>query len=115
MHTVDTKSQLDLALKNRENKITITDKRIIKGLKVLDNVNIKDSDRNRCKYSLRNKSADSAFMGSIGFAPMIAGMANISFLQGMGVISSVGLHETLVIFADYNIKFKNDTIVLNKI
>ncbi|KKY00940.1 MULTISPECIES: hypothetical protein [Paraclostridium] len=115
MHTVDTKSQLDLALKNRENKITITDKRIVKGLKVLDNVNIKDSDRNRCKYSLRNKSADSAFMGSIGFAPMIAGMANISFLQGMGVISSVGLHETLVIFADYNIKFKNDTIVLNKI
>ncbi|MEN2257573.1 hypothetical protein AAIB48_07290 [Paraclostridium benzoelyticum] len=115
MHTVDTKSQLDLALKNRENKITITEKRIVKGLKVLDNVNIKDSDRNRCKYSLRNKSADSAFMGSIGFAPMIAGMANISFLQGMGVISSVGLHETLVIFADYNIKFKNDTIVLNKI
>lgn len=115
MHTADTKVELDLALKNRENKITVTDKRIVKGLKVLDNVNIKYSDRNRCKYSLRNKSADSAFMGSIGFAPMIAGMANISFLQGMGVISSIGLHETLVIFADYNINFKNDTIILTKI
>ena len=54
-------------------------------------------------------------MGSLGFAPMIAGMANISFLQGMGVISSVGLHESLVIFANYNIKFKNDTIILTKI
>ncbi|MDV8116352.1 hypothetical protein R3379_45335 [Bacillus sp. BAU-SS-2023] len=115
MHIADTKVELDLALKNRENKITITDKRIVKGLRVLDNVNIKDSDRNRCKYSLRNKSADSAFMGSIGFAPMISGMANISFLQGMGVISSVGLHEALVIFADYNINFKNDTIILTKI
>lgn len=115
MYTADTKVQLDLALKNREDKITITDKRIIKGLKVLDNVNIKDSDRNRCKYSLRNKSADSAFLGSIGFAPMFAGMANISFFQGMGIISSVGLHEALVIFADYNIKFKNDTIILTKI
>jgi hypothetical protein len=115
MYTADTKVQLDLALKNRENKITITDKRITKGLKVLDNVNIKDSDRNRCKYSLRNKSTDSAFMSTIGFAPMFAGMANISFFQGAGVISSVGLHEALVIFADYNIKFKNDTIILTKI
>ncbi|WP_250675454.1 hypothetical protein LZ906_009920 [Paraclostridium ghonii] len=115
MYTADTKAKLDFALKNRENKITITDKRIVKGLKVLHNANIKDSDRNRCKYSLRSKSADSAFMGSVGFAPMLAGIANISFFEGMGVISSVGLHQALVILADYNVAFKNDTIILTNL
>ncbi|MEG1132313.1 MAG: hypothetical protein RSD77_08335, partial [Romboutsia sp.] len=61
------------------------------------------------------KSDDSAFMGVIGFAPMVSGMGNISFMQAMGVISSAGLHETLIIFADYNINFKNDAIILTKI
>jgi hypothetical protein len=115
MNKIDSKAKLDEALKNREQKIIISDKRIVKALKVLDKVIIKDSDRNRCKSTLRSKSYDSAFMGFLGFAPMVSGIANISFLQAMGVISSTGLHETLVIFADYNINFKNDEIILTKI
>ncbi|WP_373599761.1 hypothetical protein [Paraclostridium bifermentans] len=114
MNKVASRSELYTALKNRDLKIIITDKRIIKGLKVLDNVVIKDSDRNRCKYALRNKSADSAFLGFVGFAPMISDMGNISFFQAMGVISTTGLHETLIIFSDYNIKYKNDEIILTK-
>ncbi|MEG2788579.1 MAG: hypothetical protein RR942_12265 [Romboutsia sp.] len=115
MIEVNSKILFDKALKTREKKIVVTDKRIVKGLKILDKVVIKESDRNRCKYTLRSKSDDSAFMGVIGFAPMVSGMGNISFMQAMGVISSAGLHETLIIFADYNINFKNDAIILTKI
>ncbi|CEP83118.1 hypothetical protein [Paraclostridium sordellii] len=114
MVKVDSKALLESSLKNRDKKIIITEKRIVKGLKVLDKVSIKDSDRNRCKYSLRSKSADAAFLGFIGFAPMVSDMGNISFMQAMGVISSVGLNETLVIFADYNIIYKDDEIILTK-
>lgn len=115
MDKVNNKAMLSKALDNQEKTIIIDDKKIIKGLKVLDNVVIKNSDRNRCKYSLKSKSYDSAFLGFIVFAPMISDMGNITFMEAMGVISSVGLHETLVIFADYNIKLKNDEIILTKI
>ncbi len=115
MNKVDNKAMLNKALRNTEKTIIITDKRIVKSLKVLDNIVIKASDRNRCKSILKSKSYNSAFMGFLGFAPMVSGMGNISFLQAMGVISSTGLHETLVIFADYNIKFKNDEIILTRI
>lgn len=115
MSIVDSRDNLSLALKSKQNKIVINDKKIVKNLKLLNNIDIKTSDRNRCKYTIKNKIADSAFLGSIGFAPMISGIANISFLQGIGIISSIGLNEILIIFSYYSIYYEKETIILNKI
>lgn len=115
MYNVKTKAELEAALKNNEPNIFIFDEKIVKSFKPLDNVNISSAFRNRCKYTLEKSYDGSAFLGSFGFAPMISEVGDISFFSAMSMISSVGLHQILIIFSHYNIKFKDNGILLSKI
>lgn len=115
MYNVKTKTELEVALKNKEASILISDEKIIKSFRPLDNVEITSAFRNRCKYTLEKSYDGSAFLGSFGFAPMITEVGDISFFNAMSIISSVGLHQILIIFSYYNIKFKDNGILLSKI
>ncbi len=111
--TVDNKESLISSLKNNDDKIIIINERIINKLKLLDDININKSDLNRCKYIL-NKQIDSvAFLGSFGFAPMISDICNISFVNALSLISTVGLSEILTILTKYKVKYKNEKIILS--
>lgn len=115
MYSVKTKAELEFALKNKESNIFISEGKIVKSFKHLDNVNISSTFRNRCKYTLEKSYDSSAFLGSFGFAPMITEVSNISFFNSISMISSVGLHQILIIFSCYNIKVKDSGILLSKI
>jgi len=115
MYKASTRAELEVALKNKENKVIVTDKKIVKTLQPLHNVVIGTSNRNRCKYTLEKSYDGSAFLGSFGFAPLVSEIGNVSFFSAMGIISSVGLHQILIIFDEYNIKFENNEILLNRI
>lgn len=52
MYKVNSKIELETALKNKEKHIIINDKRINKSLKPINNIVISNSNRNRCKYTL---------------------------------------------------------------
>ena len=115
MYKASTRADLEVALKNKESKIIVSDKKIVKTLQPLHNVVIKTSDRNRCKYTLEKSYDGSAFLGSFGFAPVVSEIGKVSFFSAMGIISSIGLHQILIIFSEYNIKFKNNEILLSRI
>jgi transcriptional regulatory protein LevR len=115
MYKANSKSELETALKNKKSHIIINDERIIKTLKLLDNIVISVSNRNRCKHTLKKSLDGAAFLSSIGFAPMISELAGVNFLSAMGIISSVGLHEILTIFSEYSIKYKVGEIILSRI
>lgn len=115
MYNANDKNELIIAIKNREKHIVISNNKMISSLKPLDGLILDIKDINRCKYTLEKDYDGSAFLGFLGFAPMISEFGNISFFQAMGIISSVGLHEILVIFIEYRISFKNNKIVLAKI
>jgi len=115
MYKASIRAELEFGLKNKENKIIVTDKKIVKTLQPLHNVVIGTSNRNRCKYTLEKSYDGSAFLGSFGFAPLVSEIGNVSFFSAMGIISSVGLHQILIIFDEYNIKFENNEILLNRI
>ncbi|MGX4599930.1 hypothetical protein [Faecalimicrobium sp. JNUCC 81] len=115
MYKINNKSELQTALKNKKSHIIINDEKIIKTLKPLNNIVISDSNRNRCKYTLEKSLDGAAFLSSIGFAPMISELSGVNFLSAMGIISSIGLHETLTIFSEYSIKYKVNEIILSRI
>ncbi|MGL5314763.1 MAG: hypothetical protein ACRC92_16040 [Peptostreptococcaceae bacterium] len=115
MYEVINKNELELALKNKENDIVILNEKIIDTLKPLCNVSIPIEDRNRCKFTLEKSYDGSAFMGVFGFAPIVADIGKVSFFKGVSIISAVGLHQILVIIAEYNIKLANNELILNKI
>lgn len=115
MYMVNSKVELEIALKNKEKYIVINDERINKTLKPLNNIVISDSNRNRCKYTLKNSLDSAAFLSSIGFAPMISELVDVNFLSAMGIISIIGLHEILAIVSEYNIKYKDNKVILYKI
>ena len=117
MKIISSKKDLAIALNDNENKIVVSNFKIVNSLKLLNNINITHAQRNRCKYTLENNIDDSAFLGFIGFAPIISEIGNVSFLNSMGIISSVGLHQILIILSHYTIKYddKNNNIILTKI
>ena len=70
----------ETALKNKESKIIVSDKKIVKTLQPIYNVVIETSNRNRCKYTLEKSYDGSAFLGSFGFAPLVSEIGKVSFL-----------------------------------
>ncbi len=109
----NTKEELTLSLKNNDETIIINDDKIINKLKLLANINIKQSDKNRCNYTLNNQIDSIAFLGVFGFTPMISDICNISIVNSIGLISTIGLSEILTILSKYNIKYKDKKIILS--
>lgn len=115
MIEVNNKNELSVAIKDKETIITIVNNKIVKSMLPLNNLTLDKKDINRCKYTLEKSYDSTAFLGFIGFAPLICEICDVSFLEAMGIISSVGLHEILVILTYYKIDFENNKIILSHI